>query len=85
MGIPLLYAFLLFRARQQLATPSLLARANAGQQATVEQASDAWEETVSGHMLSFLLNGYKREYYWFEVVECYRRLFLSGFLVMIGR
>lgn len=88
IGIPLLYAFLLFRERQELGTPTLseLARVRSNSRTAIQQAAadeESWDRMKHGHLLSFLLSGYKRKFYYFEVVECYRRLFLSGCLVMI--
>ena len=36
------------------------------------------------HPLSFLLSQYERRVYWFEVVECCRRLLLSGAVILFG-
>lgn len=45
---------------------------------------EEWEELKTNHYLAFLIAPYERRVYWFEVVEVYRRLLLSGVLVLFG-
>ena len=46
--------------------------------------ADAWEVLSHHHVLSFLLGSYSQRVYWFEVVEVFRRLMLSGALILFG-
>ena len=47
-------------------------------------ADEEWEAISDWHPLSFLLSQYERRVYWFEVVECCRRLALSGAVILFG-
>jgi len=50
-----------------------------------QEALDAeWEKLRETHYLSFLISAYSRRVYWFEVVEVFRRLLLSGMLILFG-
>ena len=48
-----------------------------------EDPSAEWEHISRNHHLKFLLNMYERRVFWFEVVEVYRRIILSGALVLL--
>jgi hypothetical protein len=102
IGIPALYAYLLWRHRARLnpvtaisskGTTTACTTAAIGvstdsfsdsepeQQCTNNvdtRANDATLDTIS-----FLWSPYKQQAYWWEVVECIRRLLLTGFLVFI--
>jgi hypothetical protein len=82
IGIPLLYAWLLYRERRHFnqsnkrSSGPRLTNSNSIQQ--LQQLSEA-----SVQHTKFLWSAYKpRRYYW-EVVECARRLLLTGFVVFI--
>jgi hypothetical protein len=47
-------------------------------------ADAKWAKISANHRLSFLIGPYERRTYWFEVVECFRRISLSGLLVVFG-
>ena len=56
IGIPLLYAFLLLRERQELGTPTLseLARVRSNSRTAVQQAAadeESWDRMKHGHLL----------------------------------
>ena len=46
-----------------------------------EEAEDHFPTT--GHIL-FLVEAYKYEYYWFEVLECVRRLLLAAIIGIVS-
>ena len=48
------------------------------------EADSNWAKVSANHKLSFLIGPYERRVYWYEVIECYRRLSLSGLLVIFG-
>mmetsp|Transcript_38085 Transcript_38085/g.85056 ORF Transcript_38085/g.85056 Transcript_38085/m.85056 type:complete len:411 (-) Transcript_38085:203-1435(-) len=64
IGIPLIYWMMLWEMRETLTSPSSVDREMANGAPTI------------GH-LSFLVDAYKPEFYWFEVLECIRRLCLG--------
>jgi hypothetical protein len=68
LGIPALYAWLLWRNRERITAAG----------SDEERADDP---TLSA--IKFLWEPYRKEAYWWEVVECLRRLALTGFLVFI--
>ena len=43
-----------------------------------------YDKLSQNHMLSFLLGSWEQRTYWFEVFEVFRRLGLSGVLVLFG-
>ena len=47
-------------------------------------ADAKWAELSRKHRLSFLIGPYERRVYWYEVVECFRRVCLSGVLLLFG-
>ena len=71
IGIPALYAASLWRNRDILSDDSKL----------------QLEETAGypniGHV-RFLTAGYRREFYWFEALECVRRLFLASIVGIVS-
>jgi hypothetical protein len=70
IGIPVLYAYLLWHQRHQLNTASeLFARSR--------------DRGLSLRKTRFLWQTYKPELYYWEVVECIRRLLLTGTMVFI--
>ena len=48
------------------------------------EADAKWAKISAKHRLSFLIGPYERRVYWYEVVECFRRISLSGLLVIFG-
>jgi hypothetical protein len=68
-GIPLLYAYLLWQHRAQLKCTN---------------AATASQSNASLQRLKFLWLPYEPHAYWWEVVECTRRLLLTGSLVFIA-
>jgi len=71
VGIPLLYVSLLFNHREILRNSEAMFR----------EASNGYPTT--GHLL-FLTSAYKPEYYYFEVLECVRRLFLASIIGIVA-
>eukprot|EP00953_Heterococcus_sp_UTEX-ZZ885_P021538 12009-Heterococcus_DN1.PRE.1 len=69
IGIPLLYAYLLWQHRAQL---------------KCAKAATASQSNSSLQIANFLWLPYKPHAYWWEVVECIRRLALTGCLVFIA-
>ena len=47
-------------------------------------ADAKWDILSKKHRLSFLIDPYERRVYWYEVVECCRRVCLSGVLLLFG-
>jgi hypothetical protein len=82
IGIPLLYTWLLYRERRHFnqsnkrSSGPRLTDSNSIQQ--LQQASEA-----SVQHTKFLWSAYKSKRYYWEVVECARRLLLTGFVVFI--
>jgi hypothetical protein len=101
IGIPLLYAVLLWRHRHSLhpttittgaarsmdsatiSTNATVTAADTQQQQQQQQQQDNRHEDVSLTPIKFLWEPYRQRTYWWEVVECIRRLLLTGFLVFI--
>ena len=48
------------------------------------ELEEAWGKLKREHQLSFLITPYEQRVYWFEVVEVFRRLMLSGALILFG-
>jgi len=71
VGIPLLYVSLLFNHRKALASRETMFR----------EASHGYPTT--GHLL-FLTSAYTYELYYFEVVECFRRLSLASVIGIVA-
>jgi hypothetical protein len=91
------YIVLLFKARKELAIPELRLSDKSRMRSfldsffgyyaktSAKQHDDAeWEKLREEHYLSFLIQPYERRVFWFEVVEVFRRLFLSGVLILFG-
>jgi hypothetical protein len=70
IGIPALYAYLLWQQRKQLHTSS-------------DASTQARDNDVSLRKTRFLWQTYKPAVYYWEVVECVRRLLLTGTMVFI--
>lgn len=68
IGIPAMYFILLFRKRRTLLIPK-------------EDRTD--EERKAVAHLKFIADAYKPEFWYFEVIECIRRILLSAGLVFI--
>jgi len=71
LGIPLLYAGLLFEHRDVLGNNEAMDR----------EAANGFPTT--GHLL-FLIEAYKTEYLYFEVIECGRRLLLAAVIGIVA-
>jgi hypothetical protein len=71
VGIPFVYASLLFSHREALTNSDTMFR----------EASHGYPTT--GH-LHFLTSAYKLEYFYFEVVECLRRLSLASIIGIVA-
>ena len=71
-GIPLLYFVLLWKHRKVLSNEDQMKK----------EAEDHFPTT--GHIL-FLVEAYKYEYYWFEVLECVRRLLLAAIVGIVSK
>jgi hypothetical protein len=67
LGIPALYSALLWKHRERV----------------VNTDNDQRDDDVTLNSTRFLWSPYRSEVYWWEVVECIRRLLLAGFLVFI--
>jgi hypothetical protein len=90
IGIPALYAYLLWRHRARLnptaaiSNKAATALSNNGSQ-LLQQQQPLYDRTNDSTLdsTSFLWSPYKQQAHWCEVVECIRRLALTGFLVFI--
>ena len=71
IGIPLLYFVLLWEHRRVLSNEEKMK----------EEAEDHFPTT--GHIL-FLVEAYKYECYWFELLECVRRLLLAAIIGIVS-
>eukprot|EP00953_Heterococcus_sp_UTEX-ZZ885_P038635 19834-Heterococcus_DN1.PRE.2 len=92
IGIPALYAYLLWRHRARLylttaiSSKATTAPINNGSQQLQQQCKndvDTRANDATLNTISFVWSPYKPQAYWWEVVECIRRLLLTGFLVII--
>ena len=54
-------------------------------EAYIKAQEEQWEEVSHDHQLSFLLGSWQQRVYWFEIFEVFRRLLLSGVLVLFGK
>ena len=52
--------------------------------ATRADGDKAWFALAMSHRLSFLIVAYERRVYWYEVIECFRRISLGALLVVFG-
>ncbi|CAM9743167.1 unnamed protein product [Phaeothamnion confervicola] len=80
IGIPAVYAFMLWRGRRTLAAAAAAARANSE---TAPAAAAVALADPSVRTTRFLWQPYKREVFWWELAECGRRVCLTGVLVFI--
>jgi hypothetical protein len=71
VGVPLSYAILLWQHRNTLCNPIEM---------QMEKAN-GFPETRD---VLFLVNAYKEEFYYFEVIECFRRIFLGSIVGVLG-
>jgi len=71
IGIPATYGFLLWKHRRTLSSATSIHREEAEGFPTI------------GHIL-FLTDAYHTEYFWFEVLECVRRLLLASAVGMVA-
>ena len=83
-GIPAMFTVLLWKSRVELC-PELKSK---GIRHIIVRDS-SWEEGASkshadDHMLAFLASAYLPAAFWFEIVECYRRLCLSSMLILVA-
>ncbi|GMI02508.1 hypothetical protein TrLO_g61 [Triparma laevis f. longispina] len=88
MGIPLMYIWLLRRARKCL-DPGQKHREgrygiDEGMRRAIEERERREEDDPQIRSLAFLYDSYEPKFYWFEVVETLRKLMLSGGLVLLG-
>jgi hypothetical protein len=97
IGIPILYLWLLRKCRSKLVQHSAPLQIEVSQtepdpeyyysqqQQSNLSLAEPTAKPVSGELLRtrFLWNDYELEYYYWEVVECIRRMFLTGFIVFI--
>jgi len=96
VGTPLLYTILLLRNKQQLingtgtVSEELVAMKYDAENVDTDNTVDPITVTVSRHGMEslkstkFLWNSYKPEHYYWEIIECGRRLLLTGALVFIA-
>jgi hypothetical protein len=89
IGIPALYAYLLWRHRARLnpttanSSKATTALNNNGSQQQCTNNVDTRANDATLDTISFLWSPYKQQAYWWEVAECIRRLLLTGVLVFI--
>ena len=92
VGIPVLYLYLLYRGREALHDEALREEVLEGDGAAVgakgtvgrlrEQASNAPTDKI--RMTKMLWQSYEERCWWWEVIECVRRLALTGALVFVA-
>ncbi len=75
IGIPCMYAYLLWSERQRIK--------NRIMSESDSQSSVKTEDGLPLTRLKILYSMYKPEYWYWEVIETFQRLFLTGFLVLI--
>ena len=73
IGVPTCYLWLLFRKRNAI-NPAGATRA----EKLALQDDEDWEAAD----LAFLVRGYEPQFWWWEIVECVRKLLLTGFAVL---
>ena len=82
IGIPLMFAVLLWQHRFKLC-PNLQDR-GIWYLLIRQREWDDEKAPDDDPLLSFLTSGYEPHAFWFEVVECIRRLMLSSMLILVG-
>jgi len=73
IGIPLMYLIMLYKNREKLDPQKFFTEMSLGQ-AVLKREKDV-------NHLKFLYDAFLPEYYWTEVMECLRKLLLTGFVV----
>ena len=90
IGIPLMYSVLLWREHEQLC-PALVENPSLPMKSKLwylfirrSELGDDTEPQSENSMLDFLVSSYEPKAFWFEVVECFRRLLLSSMLILVA-
>lgn len=72
IGCPLLFVWLLFSYRHEISV-------------TQSPYDTPYQTLISLDTIQFLYSSYKRKYWWWEILETFQRLFLTGILVLIAQ
>ena len=83
VGIPMLYFVALYRSRHMINPPTPPAMSDAEREKLIEKNTGLNEYLLSH--LGFIYHHYSKEYWWFEVVDCFRRLIFTGIIKFVPR